>query len=465
MKARTVILLWLLAVMLGAAVYFVKRSDDGSGRGTTRLGAGDLLISDFPAEKVRSIAITGAEDGVTLENKDGEWKVVQRDGFPANQRDINDFLRTVKGLKVTQGIEAGPSFAPRFGMDINSSDPDAHGIRVVMKDGEGEELADLAFGKNLDAAASNSPFGGGATGRYVRNDDDQSGFYAVSEVFGTLSAEPKEWLRDEFLKVEKIERISVTIPGKDETEWELQRADEEGEFEFREAYPGVKIDPAAVAPLKSLFSFARFDDVVPAAGVAEIETPDAVRKVKIGTFEGLEYEITLQPRRVKPNPGSESDAESDAEDDAYLMTVKAEGTIPGGRKKAADEKKEDAEAADKAFTERSAELTENLEKMKGLEGRTFEVSRFTVGPLLKTRAELMSKGPGPAATAPPGEMGATAVTPPIAVPPAPPQIPEEPELPVKDSGSRDEPPADERGTVEEPGEREIDSAPVPPVSE
>jgi hypothetical protein len=30
---------------------------------------------------------------------------------------VNEFIRTLDELKVTRGMEAGPSFAPRFGMD------------------------------------------------------------------------------------------------------------------------------------------------------------------------------------------------------------------------------------------------------------------------------------------------------------------------------------------------------------
>ena len=422
MKPRTVIILWIVALVLGASVYFVKQSASGQERNATNRTPGQTLLANFTADKAATIEISGAEQSVSLALKDGKWTVAQRDNFPANSRNINDLLRTLAELKVAQGIEAGPSFAPRFGMDEKSSAAETRGLTAVFKDSSGKELAKVSFGKNLDAAASNSPFGGGVTGRFVRNHSDESGFYAVSEVFGTLSEDPKSWLAEDFIKVEKIKGISVTKPGSDEKEWEFTRADENADFAFTEAYPGVKTDAAATTPLKSLFSFSRFDDVVPAAEVEKKATPEKLQKAVITTFEGFTYTITLQP--AKPAAAKDG-ADAPPATDNYLMTVAVEADLAKERKKSEGEKPEEAEAAQKAFDERLKSLTERLEKTKAHEGRTFEVSKFTVDALLKGRAEFMDKGPGPEAAAPPIPEGISAVTPPVEIPAQPQPAPQE----------------------------------------
>jgi hypothetical protein len=424
MKPRTVIILWILALLLGLSVFLVKKSTSEDNKDATKRAPGQTLLAEFPAEKAASIEITGAEQSVTLALKDGKWTVAQRDHFPASSRNINDLLRTLAELKVTQGIEAGPSFAPRFGMDENSSDPEERGITAVFKDSSGKEMAKVSFGKNLDSAASASPFGGGATGRYVRNHADESGFYAVSEVFGILSDDPKSWLSDDFIKVEKIKGISLTKPGSDENEWELTRADENSDFAFTEAFPGVKTDAAATSPLKSLFSFSRFDDIVPAAEVEKKATPDKLQKAVITTFEGFTYTVTLQPAQ---SADAKEGEEAPPASGNFLMTVSVDADLPKARKKPEDEKEEEAETAQKAFDERLKALTESLEKTKALEGRTFEVSRFTVDALLKSRTDFMDKGPGPEAEAPPIPEGTTAFTPPVEIParPAPEPAPGE----------------------------------------
>ena len=437
MKSRTVIILWIFALILAASVFVIKTSDGNENANATNRSPGETFLPDFPAKKAATIYIKGVDQEVTLTRKDGTWTVGERDNFPANIRNINDLLRTLAEIKVTQGIEAGPSFAPRFGMDGDSSDPETHGLTATFKDSSGKELATVSFGKNLDVNSS-SPFGGGSTGRFVRNHADDSGFYAVSELFGILSADPKDWLADDFFKVERIQTISLSKPGSDENEWTLTRDDENAEFIFTEAFPGVKIDTAAVTPLKSLFSFARFDDVVPASEIERRSTPDQLQKVKITTFEGLAYDITLQPAKSLEDT---EEGEQPPSDETFLMTVDISGDVPEERKKVEGETEDAATAADQAFKERRDALLQTIEETKKVEGRTFEVSKFTVDALLKDRAELMDKGDGPGnAQNPPS--GPTSLIPPEGIrrpaqQPAPPGQPapqpdESPEEPTEE---------------------------------
>ncbi len=404
MKPRTVIILWIIALLLGVSVFAVKKSAGNDIKSSTQRTAGQTLIADFPAKEITSIHLADAELSVTLQQKDGNWVVVERDGFNANSTEIAGLLRSLIELKVTQGIEAGPSFAPRFGMDEKSSDPTKRGITATFKDASGKSLATISFGKNLDSAASSSPFGGGSVGRFVRNHADESGFYAVSELFPSLSADPKNWLAEEFFKIEKIQSIALTQPGSDKNEWELERDNEEADFKFTSAFPGVKIDPAAIAPLKSLFSFARFDDVVPAAEIEKRKTPEKLQIATIKTFEGITYVLTLQP--------SKSNSEN------YLLNVKVSGELPEKRKVAENEKPEDAAAADKAFEERRKAITESIAQTKKIEPITFEISKFTIDALLKSRTDLMDKGPGPQAQPGPvpGQGLGPVFSPPISIP-------------------------------------------------
>lgn len=404
MKPRTVIILWIIVLLLGVSVFAVKKSAGDNIKSSTQRSAGQTLIADFPAKEITSIHLADADLSVTLQQKDGNWIVVERDGFNANSTEIVEFLRTLIDLKVTQGIEAGPSFAPRFGMDETSSDPAQRGITATFKDASGKSLATISFGKNLDSVASSSPFGGGSIGRFVRNHADESGFYAVSELFPSLSADPKNWLADEFFKIEKIQSIALTQPGTDQNEWELARDTEEADFTFTSAFPGVKIDTSAVAPLKSLFSFARFDDVVPNAEIEKRASPDKLQTATIKTFEGITYVLSLQP--------SKSNSEN------FLLNVKVSGELPDKRKPAENEKPEDAAAADKAFDERRKAIADSIAQTRKIEPITFEVSKFTVDALLKSRTDLMDKGPGPQAQPGPGPgQGLGPVfSPPISIP-------------------------------------------------
>ncbi len=427
MNKRQVTILWVIAIALGAAVTAVKLSQNDSTHSATKRIHGQTLFESFPATEAATIEIQGAPDAVTLAKKDGKWVVLQRDNYPANNTFVNDLIRTLGDLKVTQGLEAGPSFAPRFGMDEAATTPDDRGLTATFKDAAGKELAKVTLGKNIESGAAPSPMGGSSSvGRYVRNHADESGFYAVSEMFPSVSADAKRWLADSFISPEKIKSITVSLPGKPETAWKLSRDGEEAEYQLEGATAAEVLDTTATSPLKSLFSYARFDDVVPADKVAGRIVADGKRTVTLETFEGFTYTVNISPTQAAAAPPAPvSPGGEPAATENFLVTVDVNAELPKERKKAEGEKPEDAKAKDTAFTERLKTLTEKLAQEKALAGITFEVGKSTVETLLKDRAGLITKAtpPAPAGAANgglqklPGGMIArppvTATTPPI----------------------------------------------------
>ena len=442
MNKRQVIILWVIAIALGGAVATLKLTQKDTAGSATARASGQTLFETFPATDISTVEIQGVTDSVTLAKKDGAWTVAQRDGYPANSSSVNDLLRTLTELKVTRGMEAGPSFAPRFGMDESAANAEDRGLTATFKDASGKELAKVSLGKNIESGADAGPMGGAmSVGRYIRNHADESGFYAVSEMFPSVSAEAPRWLADDFISPEKIKSITLSEKGSDKTAWKLTRDGEDAEFKLDGAAGSEVLDTTATAPLKSLFSYVRFEDVVPADKVAARAETDAKRTAVIETFEGFTYTITLTP--AKPDP--EATGTVPPATDHFMLTVTVDAELPKERKKEEGEKPEDAKAKDEAFTTRLKTLTEKLAKEKAFAGRTFEVSKSTTDPLLKERDQLITKAtPAPTAGAsggavqqhpggliatPPSRTATTrpigAVTPPIAVPPLNEEKPED----------------------------------------
>lgn len=393
MSSRLVLILWLVAIALGGAVFAVKSKQGDQALNLIRRTGGQTLLEHFPAADVTSIAINGAEGTVHLQKKDGKWVVIEREGYPANVSTVHDLLRTVEELKVIDGIEAGPAYASRFGMEETSANPAERGLTVAFADANGKELAKLSVGKTLGAEPANPMMGGGASGRFVRNHADDSGIYKTGEMFASLSAEPKRWLAEDFLQVQKPVAVSVTQPGKDELAWKLTRENEEANFTLADAKSEEKPEASTLTPFKSLLSYSRFDDV---ASPAEIEKrADASRKqtATIVTVEGFTYTLTLTPAKSAGKKATDAEAPSE---NPYFLTVKVDATLPKERKKEADEKPEDAQQKDAAFTSRLKELQDKLAKEKALESRTFEVTHSTVDALLKDRASFFQKEAAPA---------------------------------------------------------------------
>jgi hypothetical protein len=456
MNKRQVIILWVIAIVLGVVVTIVKLSQNESSRVSTKRIHGQTLFESFPANDAAGIEILGATGSVKLAKKDGKWVVSDRNSYPANNSSVNDLLRTLADLKVTLAMEAGPSFAPRFGMDESATKAEDRGLTASFKDASGKEIAKVSLGKNIDSNTEASPMGSSSVGRYVWNHADESGFYAVSEMFPSVNADTKLWLDSGFISPEKVKSIAVSLPGKTETAWKLTRDGEDAEFKLDGAAATEVPDTTATGPLKSIFSYARFEDVVLADKVADRVVADQKRTVTIDTFEGFVYTIAITPTKAPaapatpPTPGVETPAT-----DNFLMTVDVTAELPKERKKEEGEKPEDAKTKDTAFADRLKSLTEKLGKEKALAGITFEVSKSTVEALLKDRASIITKATPPAAAAagttppvqtfpggviapPPGiaaptpPTGATAttppieaVTPPISVPPADEEVEEE----------------------------------------
>ena len=387
MNKRQVIILSSIAAVLAAAVAIVKFSQKDVSQAQTQRSPGQTLFEAFPASDVANIDISGATGSVTLQKANDSWVVTNRDNYPANVQGILDFLRTVEELKITQAIEAGPSFAPRFGMDEKASDAASRGITATLKNADGKELATISLGKNIEQTGQASPMGGGpmTVGRYIRNHADESAFYASSELFPSVSDEAPRWLKDEFISPEKIQTITLTKKDSKDVEWSLTRDTEEAEFKLVGAAADEVANSTNTGPLKALFSYARFDDVVPAVQVKSRLAESGTRSATLVTFEGFTYNVEITPA---VNSAGQ-----------FLMKVSVNAELPTERKKAEGETAADAKTKDEAFAKRLKTLQDKLSKAKSFEGRVFEINPSTVEGLLKERKDMVTKAtaaPAPA---------------------------------------------------------------------
>ncbi|MFD0892193.1 DUF4340 domain-containing protein [Luteolibacter ambystomatis] len=438
MSKRLVIVLWVIAVALGGLVYVVKSGQSTPAKGKAARKSGQTLFESFPGAEVAAITISGADGTTHLAKKDGKWTVTDRDAYPANTQNVNDLIRTIGDVKVVGAIEDAASYSARFGIDPSAAKAEDRGIELTFANASGSELAKVSLGKSIGGSEAGpmGPMGGGSTGRFVLNQGDKSAIYRTSEMFSAVSTDPKTWLSEDFIKIEKPKSVSVTVPGKGDIAWKVSRDNEEANFNLEGAKPEDNYDASTATPLKTLFSFAKFDDVVPTADVAKRAQPDQKRVATIETFEGSTYTLNITPAKAADaKPGEEPPA---ATDGSYFVTVDVTATLPTERKKEEGEKPEDAKVKDEAFTTRLKDLKAKLAADQALKGRTFELRQFALDMLLKGR-DGFKKQAAPAGGPqgmqgmqglPPGMMmphGATpgpgtkagpveAVTPPIQVP-------------------------------------------------
>ncbi len=403
MSKKTVIILWIFVFVLTASVFSLKSRKGDSGEAQTDRRRGETVLASFPATEVSSIQIKGAEQSVTLDKSADGWIVVERGNYPANFTNINNLLRTMESVKINHAIEAGPSYGKRFGMDHSSKKTEEHGVQLTFLKADKSKAATISLGKDSTGG-----------GRYIQNAADDSGIYVTSESFPTASANPKDWLNESFIAVDKINSIAVSAAGKPEqAEWKLTRADQNAEFALEGAAATESLDTTAAGSYKTLLSSARFQDVTSTEASVVEQSPER-RVATLTTTDGFTYTLTLlaKPALKVPDALAQTGEETPPAEENYQMTVKVDGKFATARTKPADEKPEDAKAADEAFQASLKTLQEKLKTEQAFQGRVYEVSKYTIDALLKSRADLLQK----TTTEPSNSLQPTeATTPPISI--------------------------------------------------
>lgn len=395
MSKKHVLILWILAALLGASVAAVRISQNKGAEAVTKLSRGDLLFGHIPAAEITTIKVEDHEQSTTLTKTDGGWVVGERGDFPANIPVLAALLDNLNGVKIGQGLEAGPTYNARFGMDGTATDPDEHGLLLTLT-APGKDPWTVALGKTTAGEQSMmnpmAPPSGG--GRYVRISDDPESVYVIEETFPRVTADPKDWLSEEFLQVSKLKSISLRAPNDSAFEpWSLARDSATGEFTLEGLGEQETLIDTVVSPLKNLFSFARFEDVLSEEVAKELRDDSLARQAVLTTFDGLTYTVEIAPKKAEE--GAEPEPASNPN---HLLRFTVTADLPEQRSPADDESEEDKTKKDAAFAKEQKELREKLAKVQKLQGRVFEITKWTVDPLLKSRADMVAPEEQPAPT-------------------------------------------------------------------
>lgn len=414
MNKKNLIALVVVAT-LGVIAYLTSKNNDDQPSSKTGIGA--EVVKKIDPTKITAITITDKNSSVTLEQKDQQWNVLERDGFEAKFEDIQKLVSDSVTLKSLRQINASEKQYGRFELVDPSSSQDKSGLKLEFKGSDKKVLKTLLIGKKSSSnsgANAGSPFGSSENQRFVLAD----GIINVIEIdfssaLNDIAADASEWLnKDDFLKIEKIESVSVNHPDKANS-WSLTREKDGDDMTLVDAKEGEKLDSSKGNSAGRVFGFANFDDVASKETDPKDIGMDKAVSANIETFEGYTFAIKM----------------SKSGEDHY-MTVNAAGTrVPQDdeskarvpqpdeskpREPGKDEKPEDKERLDKEHADNLAKLitdrekthkdsqtktkadrdkafSDNLAKLKKLEGWTFKVTSFTFDAIYKTRAEMMEE--------------------------------------------------------------------------
>ena len=416
MKGKQLLIAVIVLVVLGALALFTSGGNQ-DGQSSGQSGIGSEVVTKLDPSKVTSVVITDKDGTVTLQQKDEQWSVAERDEFPAKFEDIKKLVTGSVTLKSLRTIRASKSQRGRFELIDPVVEKENSGIKIEFKGAEGAELKTILLGKKTGSQPGSnpgSPFGSNDNQRFVLVDGKINSIEIdFSSPLNDIAADPSEWLqKDEFIKIEKIKSVTVTQPDATNS-WSLTREKEGDDMTLIDAKEDEKLDSSKGNSAGRVFGFANFDDVASKEIDPKDIGMDKAVSANIETFEGYTFAIKM----------------SKSGEDHY-MTVNAAGTrVPQDdeskarvpqpdetkpREPGKDEKPEDKERLDKEHADNLAKLitdrekahkdnqaktkanrdkafSDNLAKLKKLEGWTFKVASHTFDAIYKTRAEMMEE--------------------------------------------------------------------------
>jgi len=353
----------------GAGVAWWKRSSYA----VADARVGQRLLQGFKVDEVAQVDVADAQGTVTLVRGEGGWSVKERGGFPADIEPIRDLLVKLQELKVVQAEGLTDAVRPRMQLAAPGAGakPEETGTLVELKARDGKSVAKLVLGKQAMKEARGPGLGMGVpSGRYVWVAADPQRVSVVSEPFASVAAKPQDWLAKELLRLERPKSLIVAGPDGRER-WSVSKDGEASDWKLAGA---GKFNAGRAQDAASALYGLRIADA--AAGVSDADAGlDKPTLVRATTFEGWTYEVRIG----KPAPGGRR----------YVKTG-ITGAAPETRTPAADEKPEDKEKNEKAFTDRKELLAAKLAREKAVAGQTVLVESASLEPLLRDRAALLA---------------------------------------------------------------------------
>lgn len=394
MKTKTLFTLYAVVLLLASGVAiakFIQNKEEGA---VTKFSRGYKPFEKLSPGEIAEVELKGASQSTTIKEVDGEWVVSNRKNYPAKVQDLKSLIRKINNLTVAQSLEAGESFNPRFGMDGSSSDEASHGIEIILRKADRSEITRLKLGKEVSSGGNKDPMtammgGGGVSGRFVRLNADPDSVYVINDAMNEAKSQPKDWLIPDFINVQNITSVSLSKPGKlAEEDWLVTRPDSNSDFTLDGVLPeGRELDTASVNALKSILSFAKFEDVVSEKAAEGLVDKTKTQRAIITTADGFSYTLDITPKEAQ---GTRN----------YLMTVNVLGEFSKERNKPEGEDPDIAKQADEDYAKKLKENNDKLQLEQSLNGRVFEVTAYTVQAFMKKRDGFFAMKAAPASAPP-----------------------------------------------------------------
>lgn len=354
MNARVAgVLVVLLAALGGGALLLQQQERAHRPAGAAALG--QPVLKDLKAADIATIALREGAAALTLELKDGAWRIAERAGFPADADKVRDLVLKALELKVGQVEPIGAADRARLQLD-------GTGAALEFRGADGKPLARLAVGAKYFKREPDNRARAPGDGRFVQLPEDPVTVYIVSDPLAVVSAKSADWIRRTGFAAEKVKSMQVSLPG-GET-WKIERARDDAGWQLSPLRAGEKVDTIrANSASYSLNSVELADLAAPGLAPADAGLDRPFATIVAATFDGLTYTVKLG----KPSG------------DNYHASL-----VVAGQPRATG-----ADAA-----ERQKKIEARLPAERALAAHTLLIAKSKFDDILKKRAELLEARTG-----------------------------------------------------------------------
>jgi hypothetical protein len=351
MSGRFVAALVVLLLALGGGALLLKQQGQ-SQRPAGAAALGQPVLKDLKAAAIAAIAIRGDGASMTLEQKDGAWRIAERGGFPADADKVRDLALKAIELKVGQSEPIGEADRARLKLD-------GSGTTLEFRGADGKPLARLAIGAKFFKREPDNRERAIGDGRYVQLPDDPKTVIVVSDPLTLASTKSADWILRTGFAAEKVKAMEVTLARGEK--WKIERARDDAGWKLTPSRPGEKLDTIrANSASYSLNSVELADVAAPGLQPAETGLDKPSAHISALTFDGLTY--TLKLGRLSG--------------DNYYTTL----AVAGAGK---------ASGADAA--ERQKKIDERLPRERAFAAHTLLIAKSKFEDILRNRVELLEK--------------------------------------------------------------------------
>ena len=355
-------------LILTAVLTIIYSQSNRSSATELSLVIGTEPLHSMNMAKVKAITIREGDNQLDLKQVDGQWQLIQRGSYPADEGTVERLIVNLRNMKVLRTASASERQLSELSLGKNE------GVTVELKDSTDKVIHTLQLGKEISGPPPAIQTSMNIEDRrFLMIDGKPESIAVVDQTFDSAGRELKDWLNKDFFEIENPTSVAVNFSGDSNSSWSINQWDDNGTKKWRVSDLNATSQPPENNLPTTAFSSASFDDVVDKEVAKELDT-NATR-IQVNTKDGFQYAIRVKARLIQGD---------------YLLKMDVNATIT---------------ATDEA---RKKELTEKLAKEQAL-NRVYLVPAHVVEPVIKTREALLAAEPPSS----PGPGGGSPIIPPL----------------------------------------------------